>query len=70
MQCMRLKDDTYTFSGNRPPLILGRPEEGSGYQIDSPDIPSLGDESDQRSDINFMYRISNHLYGEYHKRTI
>ena len=52
------------FSGNRPPLILGRPEEGSGYQIDSPDTPSSGDESDQRSDINFMYRISNHLYGK------
>jgi hypothetical protein len=46
-------------------LILGRPEEGSGYQIDSPETPSSVDESDgQRNDVNFLYRISNHLYGK------
>jgi len=41
-------------------------EEGSGgYQIESSDQNSVVDETNhQRSEINFFYRISNHLYGK------
>ncbi len=56
-------------SGNKPPLILGRPEEGSGgggFQIDSSGSGDsfFGDSENQRNEVNFFYRISSHLYGK------